>query len=112
MTLIENTDADRTGAVELAGALQIKVDQVYERNDSLVAENDSLRTAYEAVSQENEHLRKYVDKLVRQRDAAMRKSDLYESKMKVIYAEASSSLKAAMPQKVEEPPKAVVFNRQ
>jgi FtsZ-binding cell division protein ZapB len=93
---------DRTDAIEMAGALQLKVDQVYERNDSLEAENDSLRTAFQAVSQENEHLRKYAEKIVRQRDAAMRKVDLYESKMKVIYAEAGSSLKAALPQTDEQ----------
>lgn len=96
MSIINHDDTaiDRTGAVELAGALQVKVDQVYERNDSLEAENDSLRTAFAAVSSENEHLRKFVEKLIRQRDAAMRKVDLFESKMKIIFAEAGSTLKA------------------
>jgi FtsZ-binding cell division protein ZapB len=90
---------DRDGAIEMASALTIKVDQIYERNDSLEAENDSLKTAFQAVSQENEHLRKYAEKLVRQRDAAMRKVDLYESKMKVIFAEAQETLRATHPPK-------------
>ena len=47
--------------LEMASALTFKVDQVYERNDSLEAENDSLRTAFDAVSAENEHLRKYAE---------------------------------------------------
>lgn len=97
MSINEISTDERSDAVQLAGALQVKVDEVYERNDSLEAENDSLRTAFEAVSRENEHLRREREKLVRQRDAAMRKTDLYESKMKVIYAEAASSLKAGLP---------------
>ena len=101
MNMEEITTDERSDAVQLAGALQVKVDEVYERNDSLEAENDSLRTAFEAVSRENEHLRREREKLVRQRDAAMRKTDLYESKMKIIYAEAASSLKAGSPQKAE-----------
>ena len=101
MNIEEIATDERSDAVQLAGALQVKVDEVYERNDSLEAENDSLRTAFEAVSRENEHLRREREKLVRQRDAAMRKTDLYESKMKVIYAEAASSLKAGLPQKAE-----------
>ena len=99
MSITEATDTDRDGAIEMASALTIKVDQIYERNDSLEAENDSLKTAFQAVSQENEHLRKYAEKLVRQRDAAMRKVDLYESKMKVIYAEAAETLRATHPPK-------------
>jgi FtsZ-binding cell division protein ZapB len=99
MSNIEVTDTDREGAIEMASALTIKVDQVYERNDSLEAENDSLKTAFQAVSQENEHLRKYAEKLVRQRYAVMRKVDLYESKMKVIYAEAAETLRATHPPK-------------
>ncbi len=99
MSIEEIPDTDRTGAIEMASALTIKVDQVYERNDSLEAENDSLKTAFQAVSQENEHLRKYAEKLVRQRDAAMRKLDLYESKMKVIFAEAQETLRATHPPK-------------
>jgi FtsZ-binding cell division protein ZapB len=98
MSLEEITD-ERADVVELASALTLKVDGLYERNDSLEAENDSLRTAFEAVSHENEHLRKYVDKIVRQRDAVMRKADLYESKLKVIFAEAGSGLKAGTPPK-------------
>ena len=95
MSINEISTDERSDAVQLAGALQVKVDEVYERNDSLEAENDSLRTGFEAVSQENEHLRKFNDKIVRQRDAAMRRAELAESKLKIIYAEASSYLKAA-----------------
>ena len=111
MSITEAHD-ERATSIEMASALTIKVDQVYERNDSLEAENDSLRTAFDAVSAENEHLRKYAEKVVRQRDAAMRKVDLYESKLKVVYAEIGSALTAGNPQKQEAPPKAVVFNRQ
>jgi FtsZ-binding cell division protein ZapB len=108
MSIDEITTDERSGAVQLAGALQVKVDEVYERNDSLEAENDSLRTAFEAVARENEHLRKEREKLVRQRDAALRKADLAESKLKVIYAEAGSYFKASAPQKTEAPPPSVV----
>ena len=99
MNVEEIDGTDRAASIEMASALTIKVDQIYERNDSLEAENDSLKTAFQAVSQENEHLRKYAEKLVRQRDAAMRKVDLYESKMKVIYAEAAETLRATQPPK-------------
>jgi FtsZ-binding cell division protein ZapB len=99
MSIEEISSDERAGAIEMASALTIKVDQIYERNDSLEAENDSLKTAFQAVSQENEHLRKYAEKLVRQRDAAMRKVDLYESKMKVIFAEAQETLRATHPPK-------------
>ena len=112
MSLSEIPTDERATSIEMASALTIKVDQVYERNDSLEAENDSLRTAFDAVSAENEHLRKYAEKVVRQRDAAMRKVDLYESKLKVVYAEIGSALTAGNPQKQEVPPKVVVFNRQ
>jgi FtsZ-binding cell division protein ZapB len=97
------TTNDRDAAIALAGALQIKVDDVYQRNDSLEAECDSLKTAFAAVSSENENLRKERDKLVRQRDAANRRADLYESKMKIIYAEALSALQAAQPQQAKTP---------
>ena len=76
MNVEELATDERSDAVQLAGALQVKVDEVYERNDSLEAENDSLRTGFDAVSQENEHLRKFNDKIVRQRDAAMRRAEL------------------------------------
>jgi FtsZ-binding cell division protein ZapB len=105
MSFVQEAASERRAdAVELAGALQIKVDQIYERNDSLEAENHSLRTAHSAVSVENENLRKYIEKIVRQRDAAMRKVDLYESKMKIIFAESESCLLAAQPAKTDPAP--------
>ena len=94
MTMAETPD-DRAASIEMASALTVKVDEVYERNDALEAENDSLRTAFTAVASENEHLRKEREKLVRQRDAAMRKAELAESKLKVIGAEVTSYFNAA-----------------
>ena len=94
MSMTETTD-DRAAAVEMASALTISVSSLHDHNDALVAENDSLRTAFTAVASENEHLRREREKLVRQRDAAMRKAELAESKLKVIGAEASSYFNAA-----------------
>ena len=99
MSMTETPNADRDNAKEMASALTIKVDEGYERNDALEAENDSLRTAFAAVASENEHLRREREKLVRQRDAAMRKAELAESKLKVIAAEATSYFNAAHPPK-------------
>jgi hypothetical protein len=102
----------RSDVVDMAGALERKIETIYDQNDALIAENDSLRTAFQAVSQENEYLRKHIEKIVRQRDASMRKSDLLEAKMKVVFAESRDCLRAIHPQPEEAPPSAVVFNRQ
>ena len=94
MSIAETPD-DRAASIEMASALTLSVSSLHDHNDALVAENDSLRTAFTAVASENEHLRREQEKLVRQRDSAMRKAELAESKLKVIAAEASSYFNAA-----------------
>ena len=81
---ITETHDERATSIEMASALTLSVSSLHDHNDALVAENDSLRTAFTAVASENEHLRREREKLVRQRDAAMRKAELAESKLKVI----------------------------
>ena len=95
MSVTENHDNERAATVAMASSLSLKTDELFEHNDALVAENDSLRTAFAAVASENEHLRREREKLVRQRDSAMRKAELAESKLKVIGAEATSYFNAA-----------------
>ena len=93
---ITETHDERATSIEMASALTLSVSSLHDHNDALVAENDSLRTAFTAVASENEHLRREREKLVRQRDAAMRKAELAESKLKVSsQAEASSYFNAA-----------------
>ena len=114
MSLSEIPADERATSIEMASALTLSVSSLHDHNDALVAENDSLRTAFTAVASENEHLRREREKLVRQRDSAMRKAELAESKLKVIAAEASSYFNAAHSQQPtgEQVPSIVKFNRQ
>lgn len=98
------SDDNRDEAVHLAGALQIKVDDIFARNDQLEAENDSLKVAFEAVSSENTALRAALDKRTRQRDAAARESDLLKSQVQKIYATASETMRAIRPERADKLP--------
>jgi FtsZ-binding cell division protein ZapB len=91
-------DDNRDEAVHLAGALQVKVDDIFARNDQLEAENDSLRVAFEAVSSENAALRNALDKRTRQRDAVAREADLLKSQLQKIYATAAETMRAIRPE--------------
>ena len=75
---ITETHDERATSIEMASALTLSVSSLHDHNDALVAENDSLRTAFTAVASGDEHLRQEQEKLVRQRDSAMRKAELAE----------------------------------
>lgn len=90
-------DDQRAEAIELAGALQIKVDDIFAENAELHAENDSLRVAFDAVSQENMALRQTLEQRTRQRDASMRTADLLDEKMRKIQATANEAMRAIHP---------------
>lgn len=99
------SESEREEAIELAGALQIKVDDIYAENASLKAECDSLRVAFDAVSSENVALRKELDLRTRQRDGAMRAADLLDDKMRKIHADSSEALNAVHPARQERLPR-------
>jgi len=100
------SEDNRDEAVQLAGALQVKVDDIFARNDQLEAENDSLRVGFEAVSSENTALRSALDKRTRQRDAATREADLLKVQIQKIYATASETVRAIRPERVDRLPPA------
>jgi hypothetical protein len=85
---------DREDTAAQAGALERRVHDVYDRNDSLQAENDSLRVGFEAVSQENVALRETLEKRTRQRDAIARKLDLYEANLRQMTAIGNETIRA------------------
>lgn len=95
---------DRDQALQMAGALQVKVDDIFARNDELEAECASLRVAFEAVSAENAALRTSLDKRTRQRDAAARTADLLDEKMRKIQAVSSEAMRAIHPVHSNEEP--------
>ena len=90
----ENRDA----AVELAGALQMRVDEIFARNDELEALCDSYRVAKDAVESENIQLRKLLDLRTRQRDAAVRERDLFRAQMRKIQSTANETMRAVTPE--------------
>jgi FtsZ-binding cell division protein ZapB len=100
------SEDNRDEAVHLAGALQVKVDDIFARNDQLEAENDSLKVAFEAVSSENTALRGALDKRTRQRDAAAREADLLKAQLQKIYATAAETMRAMRPERVDKLPPA------
>ena len=51
MSITEAPD-DRATSIEMASALTLSVSSLHDHNDALVAENDSLRTAFTAVASE------------------------------------------------------------
>lgn len=87
-------DTERNNAVAMAGALETKVQDIFERNDRLEAECDSLRVAFEAVSQENMALRNELDRRTRQRDAARRTADLLDERMRKAQAIINEAVRA------------------
>lgn len=95
---------DRDEAVALAGALQIRVDDIFAQNSELRAENDSLRVAFDAVSAENSSLRNTLDLRTRQRDSAMRTADLLDDKMRKMQAIANEAMRAIHPSHDKLPP--------
>jgi FtsZ-binding cell division protein ZapB len=100
------SEDNRDEAVHLAGALQVKVDDIFARNDQLEAENDSLKVAFEAVSSENAALRGALDKRTRQRDATAREADLLKAQLQKIYATAAETMRAIRPERVDKLPPA------
>jgi hypothetical protein len=100
------SEDNRDEAVQLAGALQVKVDDIFVRNDQLEAENDSLKVAFDAVSAENVALRAALDKRTRQRDAASREADLLKAQLQKIYATAAETMRAIRPERGDRLPPA------
>lgn len=100
------SEDNRDEAVQLAGALQVKVDDIFARNDQLEAENDSLRVGFEAVSAENTALRSALDKRTRQRDAAAREADLLKVQIQKIYSTAAETMRAIRPERGDRLPPA------
>lgn len=98
------SEDNRDEAVQLAGALQVKVDDIFARNDQLEAENDSLRVGFEAVSAENTQLRAALDKRTRQRDAATREADLLKVQLQKIYSTAAETMRAIRPERGDRLP--------
>lgn len=94
----------REEAIQLAGALQIKVDDIFAENAELRAENDSLRVAFDAVSSENMALRNTLEQRTRQRDSAMRTADLLDDKMRKIQATANEAMRAIHPSQHDKLP--------
>jgi hypothetical protein len=91
------SEADRENAITMAGALESKVHDIFELNDRLQAECESLRVAFEAVSQENMALRDALDQRTRQRDSARRISDLLDERMRKMQAIANEAVRAVHP---------------
>jgi|SRR5580692_2176083 hypothetical protein len=98
------SEDNRDEAVQLAGALQVKVEDIFARNDQLEAENDSLRVGFEAVSAENTALRTALDKRTRQRDTASREADLLKAQIQKILATAAETMRAIRPERGEKLP--------
>jgi archaellum component FlaC len=94
---------ERDNAIGIAGALESKVQDIFDRNDRLEAECDSLRVAFEAVSQENIALRTALEQRTRQRDSARRTADLLDERMRKMQAIANEAVRAVhQPEPVEQ----------
>jgi DNA-binding XRE family transcriptional regulator len=112
----DHTDSPHQEALAVAGALQIAVDDIFLRNDELEALNDSLTSAFDAVSKENLKLRATVEQRTRQRDAATRESGLLKAQMRKMHMISSETMKAIEPQQQAlpdiEPANLKMFQRQ
>jgi len=94
--MLEN---ERTEAVALAGALQIKVDDIFAENAELRAETESLRVTAALLVEETTTLRKSLEQAIRQRDAALRRADEAEEAVRKIAATANAVLRPIQPPK-------------
>ena len=97
------TESERNEAIAAAGALESKVQDIFEHNDRLEAECDSLRVAFEAVSQENLSLRKALEQRTRQRDAVARTASLLDDTMRKMQAIANEAVRAVHPAPAGKP---------
>jgi len=93
------SEDERQEAVALAGALQIKVDDVFAENAELRAEAESLRVTAGLLTEETAALRKSLEQAVRQRDTALRRADEAEEAMRKIAATANAALRPIHPPK-------------
>lgn len=89
--------AERDDTVQMAGALETRVSDIFDRNAELEAMNDSLRAAYEAVASESDALRRALELRTRQRDAALRERDVYKQALTKIGMTTAEALRAAIP---------------
>jgi hypothetical protein len=70
--------SDREETVRMAGALESKFEDMCTRIDELEATVDSQRVNIDAITSENEALRRTLEFRTRQRDAVVRKFDVYK----------------------------------
>jgi hypothetical protein len=100
----DQPEQDRNDAVELASALQNRVDDIFAENSFLRAEADSLRAEAAALRDENAALRNQVEQRTRQRDANCNALGVLDDAMRKIHATSTEAMRALHPREKERLP--------